>query len=157
MNKDGEVTIIDLMHIQANVPDDCQYGKEVHSLVNEYSNILMKKMTGGGKVEITKYLFYNFLGFSWIIPELLQKLFGKSHWLLQKIGKKESIFLQQKTKHNNEKSQERLSEWRKRYINIYKEFFSEESIGLVKHSFGRLSKNIFEFGDEKIAKSTKFS
>ena len=77
MNKDGVPTIIDLLHIQANVSDDCQYGKEVYSLVNEYSNMLMKKLSGSGKVDIIKYLFYSYLGFSWIIPELMLKLFGK--------------------------------------------------------------------------------
>ena len=81
-----------------------------------------------------------------------------SHWLLQKVSTKDSIFLPLKSRISNEtNSQERLNECRKRYINIYKESFTDESIGLVKHSFGRLSKNIFETTEEKINKLSKIS
>ena len=76
MDKDGEVTIIDLLHSQAQTTNDCQFGNEVHSLVKEYSKILLAKKAGG-KIDISGHLFNIFMPLSCVAPELSLKLFNK--------------------------------------------------------------------------------
>ena len=49
MNREKIVTITNLLHAQAQVDRDSQFGEEVHSLVDEYSNTLLRNKSWDGK------------------------------------------------------------------------------------------------------------
>ena len=63
MNKEKTVTIINLLHAQAQIDKNSQFGIEVHSLANEYSNILLKNRFWDSK-KILNYLFNQFMPMS---------------------------------------------------------------------------------------------
>ena len=63
-NKDGEVTIIDLLHVQAQVEPNCQFGKEIHMLAEEYSKIITKETYVGTSPNIIKRIFDKILDVS---------------------------------------------------------------------------------------------
>jgi hypothetical protein len=64
VDRSGRVTVIDLMHVQAIVQKDTQFGKEIYSLVEEYSRVLMESSSYGSKFDIVNYLFTEFIPIS---------------------------------------------------------------------------------------------
>jgi len=49
MNREKILTITNILHAQAQVDRNCQFGEEVHSLAEEYSNTLLRNKSWDGK------------------------------------------------------------------------------------------------------------
>jgi len=141
-DKNGSVTILDIMHAQAKVTEDTQFGREIHSLSKEYSRLLMENKAFSERFNIIKYLFSEFIPISWIATELSLKLFDKSYYLYPKI-EDESIFKPTKKKSKSE-ARNSKNHATKKFQTMFKDFLTKDASDIVKKSFGRLSKNLFE-------------
>ena len=68
-DKDGIVSIVDLLFVQSNVNENSQFGREVNKLISDYYNEWIM-----GKAEFDKRLFDKILPLSCIGTEILVNL-----------------------------------------------------------------------------------
>ena len=65
-DKDGTVSIVDLLFLKSNVSENTQFGQEINKLINEYYTEWIEK-----KVEFDKRMFDKLLPLSWLGTEIL--------------------------------------------------------------------------------------